>query len=720
MGTFDGIGDVDWGALEHAYGSAEEVPALLVGLASEDAAERETALDGMYGAVHHQGDVYDSTLACVPFLFRIVRSPGVADRADVLGLLASIGGADLEHWARDVERWRRADESGRAVGAGDRAGVGEEGDAGADARAREAVRAGRDCFAGLLDDPADARLRGMAARAVVAFGDDGEEALRLLRGRLAVEPDPAVAASLVESLDALAVRHPVVGPEVVAELGVFVAEGHAPEMRLAALTGLARHAPERLPADLVGLASGLVRGRRPESAREAPQHPPTATLVGQLRRLLPGEAQALELMRGLHAALGDRVELRAALLEGQLAGGDAAERLHALRLLPSFFREWRGAFPGLVALAGRQLAAQEDTVAEAAASLLEDLFGLAAPAADDLAAYVTARRQPWVTVWSHGAPTLGGALKALLRTGDERAVPVMEEVLRGPHLPHHLGGDVAYLGAAARRLAPAARERLAAVDLGGEHGMGEVMSLAAVLAAGGWSTRTGAGPEAEGAEGAESAAVLLDVLGALPPGARQRDFAAEACLRALAACGPSAAEVVGGAAELHAGEWPVSAAAALWAVHGDAAAVLPVLLPVLEGERPGERRAAAAVLGRLGTEGAPAVPALRAMAERGDSWDRLAGLTALWRVTGDPAPLPAPLREVWISTPFTRTAIAECLAEAGPAAARFDLALLRAEAADPRRFPFRAGHWGSHNLRDDEALLTACRTALTAAEGTPA
>lgn len=70
---FTGIDEVDWASLRHAYGSAEDVPALLRALASADRAEREVALDGMYGSVHHQGNVYDSTFACVPFLFGCVQ-----------------------------------------------------------------------------------------------------------------------------------------------------------------------------------------------------------------------------------------------------------------------------------------------------------------------------------------------------------------------------------------------------------------------------------------------------------------------------------------------------------------------------------------------------------------------------------------------------------------------------------------------------------------------
>lgn len=91
-----GIEEVDWASLGHAYGPADDVPELLRGLASADPAERETALDGMYGAVHHQGDVYDSTLACIPFLLELVADPAVQDRGCIVELLTSIGGIELD------------------------------------------------------------------------------------------------------------------------------------------------------------------------------------------------------------------------------------------------------------------------------------------------------------------------------------------------------------------------------------------------------------------------------------------------------------------------------------------------------------------------------------------------------------------------------------------------------------------------------------------------
>jgi hypothetical protein len=38
------------------------------GLISDDPAVRESPLDGKYGAMHHQGDVYECTIASIPFL----------------------------------------------------------------------------------------------------------------------------------------------------------------------------------------------------------------------------------------------------------------------------------------------------------------------------------------------------------------------------------------------------------------------------------------------------------------------------------------------------------------------------------------------------------------------------------------------------------------------------------------------------------------------------
>ncbi|WP_329177460.1 hypothetical protein [Streptomyces sp. NBC_01477] len=168
-------------------------------------------------------------------------------------------------------------------------------------------------------------------------------------------------------------------------------------------------------------------------------------------------------------------------------------------------------------------------------------------------------------------------------------------------------------------------------------------------------------------------------------------------------------------------QWPVAAAATSWALHRDAAVVLPVLRRALESERSGVRRDAAVALARLGEAAGPALPGLRALAARGGSpWEQFDALRAVWKATRDARFVAAPLREVWCANPYTRKHIADCLRDMGEDAAAFDLALLSTEAGDPRRSVFRAGGWGSHDIHDDEALLASCRAALAAVDRAPA
>lgn len=65
-------------------------------------------------------------------------------------------------------------------------------------------------------------------------------------------------------------------------------------------------------------------------------------------------------------------------------------------------RAWRGSYEELVRLVGEQLASPEPKLAEAASHVLEELFGLAAPAADALAARVAADPGAWVKEWASG------------------------------------------------------------------------------------------------------------------------------------------------------------------------------------------------------------------------------------------------------------------------------------------------------------------------------
>ncbi|WP_327715513.1 HEAT repeat domain-containing protein [Streptomyces sp. NBC_00490] len=663
---FTGIDEVDWASMRHAYGSAEDVPGLLKGLASADAAEREIALDGMYGAVHHQGDVYDSTLACVPFLFALAAREEVQERAGIVELLVSIGGD------------------------------GEVPEDGPYATARTAVRSGGEVFERLTGDP-DAAVRGAAAGAVVRFLGEPAPVLGLLRERIRVERDDRVLLALAEALGFLARHHPGHAAEAVRLLEAQSAPPFGPGLRLAALGQLAGCAPDRLPADLVPTVVALLRERsahRPVAPGE-PVRPDTDTLVGRLRRLRPSDEEGSQLLRTLHTALGGRVDDRIALLKGQLTSPDATDRCNAVWMSMGLIGEWRGDHSEPVALIGAQLGTEEGRLLEAATSVLEGLFELAAPAADDLAALVTRRPDLWVQPFERSPSWLGGPLKALARCGDPRAVPVLGEVLAGSDVPDELGRVVRHLGRAAAPLAPALRERLANVPLDASDTYDRAGPLLMAL---------------RELDDRDSVPLVLRLLLGTPQEHRSRDTLVEEGLRTLGAFGAAAREAIPVVRGLLESESAVAAAASLWAVEGDAELVLPVLLRALEGEGPGQPWAAADVLAGMGPVAGPAVDGLRRRIGASHPWERKSVACALWRIAGDTELALPVLRDAWARNVHTRVPVAECVAAMGPdGAALHDL--LRTELAAPRRHTAPEGY-GMHDVFTDERLLDLCRETL--------
>jgi hypothetical protein len=88
----EGLDDIQWSSLGHAYGSATDVPQLLRDLAQRNAEVREEARDHLYGNLWHQGSVYEATAYAVPFLVELVREPLVQERHELLIYLALIHG----------------------------------------------------------------------------------------------------------------------------------------------------------------------------------------------------------------------------------------------------------------------------------------------------------------------------------------------------------------------------------------------------------------------------------------------------------------------------------------------------------------------------------------------------------------------------------------------------------------------------------------------------
>jgi len=87
----NGIDEIDWASIHHAYGSAEDVPGILRAMASPDPDRRERAFGDFHSSVLHQNTVHPATVASIPFLFELAADPGTPDRGAVVGIIANAG-----------------------------------------------------------------------------------------------------------------------------------------------------------------------------------------------------------------------------------------------------------------------------------------------------------------------------------------------------------------------------------------------------------------------------------------------------------------------------------------------------------------------------------------------------------------------------------------------------------------------------------------------------
>lgn len=86
----DGLDEIEWETLTHAYGSAEDVPALLRALRSDDEEERDSALHALYGNIFHQGTRYQATPHAVPFVRELVEARDTPARGRLVYYLINL------------------------------------------------------------------------------------------------------------------------------------------------------------------------------------------------------------------------------------------------------------------------------------------------------------------------------------------------------------------------------------------------------------------------------------------------------------------------------------------------------------------------------------------------------------------------------------------------------------------------------------------------------
>jgi hypothetical protein len=98
------IDNIDWANLNHAFGPAVDLPALLKDLFSDDQEKCSQSIDELFGNICHQGTVYEATSYAVPFIFAALDDPETPKRDELIGLLGCIATGESYHAVHQPEK----------------------------------------------------------------------------------------------------------------------------------------------------------------------------------------------------------------------------------------------------------------------------------------------------------------------------------------------------------------------------------------------------------------------------------------------------------------------------------------------------------------------------------------------------------------------------------------------------------------------------------------
>ncbi|MEU8209139.1 hypothetical protein AB0B85_08050 [Micromonospora sp. NPDC049044] len=216
--------DFDWSSVDHAYGPAVEIPALLRSVRSDSQEVRQDAYGDLVDLLVHQGSRFEASAAVAPHLIDIVADPAAPDRFAACQVLAAIAVGDESSWLSDrpdpsdlrADVQRRAPLSREELEAEHRAWVAaapneeersarerraEWGDVEADRdeqrwtiEAYDAVRVGVPVYVAALQ-ASEAAVRLYAAHLLAWFPEDEGLVGRALTDLIRREADPVVAAT---------------------------------------------------------------------------------------------------------------------------------------------------------------------------------------------------------------------------------------------------------------------------------------------------------------------------------------------------------------------------------------------------------------------------------------------------------------------------------------------------------------------------------------------
>jgi hypothetical protein len=262
------LDQVDWAALDHAYGSAADVPEMVRALLAPDAEARAQARSGLHASLDHQGvQRFESTWRAVPFLVELLADPATPERGELARLLAELAVGDTCWFLHDGvhrERQMNVDNAARAQHVSTVSGM--------DFASRGFPKLGDD----VLDLTEGSGLRwiydavaaGVPTYVAALAGADDElrAALPFLCAFLTGDAEAALSAPALTAL----LDDPVEAVRASAALGLSHATKFVPALRAQALTALtARWAGWTGPLERRCLALSLTRFENPAASEPA-------------------------------------------------------------------------------------------------------------------------------------------------------------------------------------------------------------------------------------------------------------------------------------------------------------------------------------------------------------------------------------------------------------------------------------------------------------------
>lgn len=231
-GMLERLDSVPWGELEHAYGSAEDIPGLLRKLLNPDPAVRSETIWTLYGNVFHQGTRYPATPYVIPFLIELCESSETPGRGDLLDYWKSLitgyftvqerpiwGDGEKIYWGDEIQQVDGDDPYSEAL----------------HQIYRESLK-GHDLLIELLDE-SDPSIRAGSAAVLACLSTVADKSAPRLVATLSKEPVGWVRAAIAFALGELGIAE---------ALRRILAEDASPEARCMAACELARISPDPL------------------------------------------------------------------------------------------------------------------------------------------------------------------------------------------------------------------------------------------------------------------------------------------------------------------------------------------------------------------------------------------------------------------------------------------------------------------------------------------